>query len=140
SEETSQYPCPSGATTRLTTPAVTLPAPEPWNTASPKANTPPSAATNQYPRPDGAAAMPTTAWFSSRPPKDPANTASPKANTPPSDAATHAPCPVAVAAAPTMAVLDTSCVPGQPGPVPNESAWITVRSSLGGAPQSDTNR
>ena len=37
---------------------------EPWNPASPKLNTPPSAATSQYPRPSGVGAIPTTGALS----------------------------------------------------------------------------
>ena len=40
---------------------------DPKNPASPKAKTPPSAATSQYPPPDGVAAMPTIGALSTRP-------------------------------------------------------------------------
>ena len=59
---------------------------DPENTASPKANTPPSEATNQYPAPVGVAAIPTMGLFRRMLPVDPEKTASPKANTPPSEA------------------------------------------------------
>ena len=59
---------------------------EPWNGASPKANTPPSAAASQYPGPSGAAAIPTAGALRCLPPIDPSKVASPKANTPPSAA------------------------------------------------------
>ncbi|MND00247.1 hypothetical protein D3C83_187910 [compost metagenome] len=44
---------------------------EPKNRASPKLKIPPSVATIQYPFRDGVAAMPTTGWFSARPPAEP---------------------------------------------------------------------
>ena len=70
-----------------TTGALSLRLPvEPQNPASPKLNTPPSAATSQYPRPSGVAAMPTTGALSLRLPVEPQNPASPKLNTPPSAA------------------------------------------------------
>ncbi len=56
------------------------------NAASPKAKTPPSAATSRYPPPVRVGAIPTTGWFSRMSPVDPWNGASPKANTPPSAA------------------------------------------------------
>ena len=64
----------------------TIPPVDPKNLASPKVNTPPSDATNQYPPPSGVAAMPTTGLFRTIPPVDPKNLASPKVNTPPSAA------------------------------------------------------
>src|SRR6185437_6260764 len=51
---------------------------------------PPSAATNQYPRPSGVAAIATIGWFRANAPADPKN-GTPKANTPPLAAATQYP-------------------------------------------------
>src|SRR2546421_248928 len=70
----------------------------PRKTASPKAKTPPSAATSQYPRPVAVPAIPTTGRFSRRPPVEPKKPADPKAKTPPSDAASHVPPSAAVGA------------------------------------------
>src|SRR5580658_7054815 len=64
---------------------------DPKYPASPKANTPPSDATNQYPPPSEVAAMPTTGATRCRPPIDPANPAPPKLKTPPSDAVVQYP-------------------------------------------------
>ena len=63
-----------------------MPPIDPSNPAPPKANTPPSEATSQYPCPSGAAAIPTTGAASAVPPIDPSNPASPEAKTPPSEA------------------------------------------------------
>ena len=59
---------------------------EPANWASPKANTPPSDATNQYPAPDVVGAMLTMGWFRRMAPVEPKKAASPKAKIPPSRA------------------------------------------------------
>ena len=64
-------------------------------------NTPPSRATNQYPRPVDVAAIPTIGWLSTVPPVDPRNGASPKVKIPPSRATSHEPFPVGVRATPT---------------------------------------
>ena len=66
-----------------------LPPIEPKNPASPWANTPPSAATIQYPNPVGEAAMPTIGEFSLMAPSEPWYTASPKVKMPPSPAASQ---------------------------------------------------
>src|SRR5437773_12060000 len=50
---------------------------DPANPAPPKANTPPSAAASQYPRPSGEAAIAVTGAFSRVLASDPANVASP---------------------------------------------------------------
>ncbi len=50
---------------------------DPKNPASPKVNTPPSEATNQYPWPSGVAAMPTTGLFRGWPACEPWKTAFP---------------------------------------------------------------
>ena len=63
-----------------------MPPVDPKNAASPKANTPPSRATSQYPLPVGVAAMPTIGWLSRMPPVEPKKAALPKAKTPPSAA------------------------------------------------------
>ena len=47
---------------------------------------PPSAATSQYPLPEGVAAMPTMGWSRCSDPVDPKNGASPKEKMPPSEA------------------------------------------------------
>ena len=62
-----------------------IPPVEPKNLASPKQNTPPSAATSQYPPPSGVAAMPTIGAVRAIPPAEPKK-AAPKLNTPPSAA------------------------------------------------------
>ena len=64
--------------------SMRLPPIDPSNGAPPKAKTPPSSATNQYPEPSGSAAIPLTGSFRGRPAIDPSNVASPKLNTPPS--------------------------------------------------------
>ena len=51
---------------------------------SPKANTPPSRATVQYPPPSVESAMPTTGWLSTIDPVDPQNGRFPKLKIPPS--------------------------------------------------------
>jgi hypothetical protein len=48
-----------------------IPPVEPSKRASPKVNTPPSEAVNQYPLPSAVAAMPTMGWLRWRPPMDP---------------------------------------------------------------------
>ncbi len=59
---------------------------EPRKTASPKAKTPPSLATSQYPPPSDVAAMPTIGAFRWMPPVEPSKGAFPKAKMPPSEA------------------------------------------------------
>src|SRR5579872_4039386 len=56
------------------------------NVAVPKANTPPSDATSQYPWSSGVPAMPATGALRAVPLIEPVNTAVPRVNTPPSDA------------------------------------------------------
>ena len=75
---------------------------EPKNPASPKLKIPPSDATNQYPRPDGVAAIPTIGRFNGIAPIEPKNPASPKLKIPPSDATNQYPRPDGVAAIPTI--------------------------------------
>ena len=57
-------------TTRSSEPSQPRPTGEPWNSA-PKAKTPPSAATSQYPVPSGSAAMATIGWFRRMSPVEP---------------------------------------------------------------------
>src|SRR5258708_166225 len=78
-----------------------MPPVDPKNGASPKLKIPPSAATNQYPFPDGVAAIPTIGWFSASAPVEPRNAASPKLKIPPSAATNQYPWPERVDAAPT---------------------------------------
>ena len=80
------------------------PAADPSDGAS-KANTPPSAATIQYPDPDGAAAIPTIGWFNRMLPVEPWNEASPKEKMPPSRATSQYPRPDGVDAIPTIGWL-----------------------------------
>src|SRR5581483_371096 len=94
---------------------------EPKNPASPKAKTPPSAATSQYPPPDGAAAIPTIGWLRRVPPIEPKNPASPKAKTPPSAPADQYPRPVAVEAMATMRPLLPTVTPPRFGASPKRS-------------------
>src|SRR3712207_1260675 len=73
------------------------PAGEPKNSASPKANTPPSAPMSQYPLPDGVAVIDTigAASFPSSAAL-PKNTAPPKPRAPPSEAASQDALPAGV--------------------------------------------
>ena len=57
---------------------------EPRNGAAPKANTPPSSATSQYPDPFGSPVIPTTGRAGFDPASEPKNGAAPLVNTPPS--------------------------------------------------------
>src|SRR4051812_41570902 len=66
---------------------------------------PPSAATNQYPLPDGVAAIPTIGELSRWDPVEPKNLASPKAKMPPSAATSQYPRPDTVDAMPTIGEL-----------------------------------
>ena len=60
-----------------TTGAVTTRSPRLPKNGVANVNTPPSAPTSQYPRPDGAGAIPTTRATNGRPPADPKNSVSP---------------------------------------------------------------
>jgi hypothetical protein len=62
---------------------------EPRNGAEPKAKTPPSSATSQYPPPLGTAAMPTTGWAGFLSAREPKKGALPKLCTPPSSEASQ---------------------------------------------------
>src|SRR5581483_6782510 len=75
---------------------------EPKKAASPNEKIPPSRATNQYPRPDGVAAIPTIGWFNRTAPVEPKNPASPNEKIPPSRATNQYPRPDGVAAIPTI--------------------------------------
>ena len=128
----------------------TVPPSEPRNGA-PKANTPPSDPTSQYPVPSGEAAMPTIGAARVRPPNEPRNTASPKANTPPSDPTSQYPLPSGEAAMPTIGAArvrraseprntaspKANTPPSDPTsqyPLPSgEAAMPTIRPTSGGA-------
>ena len=64
---------------------------EPWKAASPKANTPPSDPTSQYPPSSGVAAMPTTGALRWMFPAEPKKAALPRLKTPPSEPDIHSP-------------------------------------------------
>jgi hypothetical protein len=70
-----------------------------------KANTPPSAATSQYPDPPGATAMPSTGALRCLPPIEPWKTAEPKAKMPPSAATNQYPLPSWVGLIPNTAAF-----------------------------------
>ena len=78
---------------------------EPKKRASPNVKIPPSAATSQYPCPEGVAVMPTTGADKRRPPTEPWKRAVPPLNTPPSDATAQNPLPSGVDATPTSGAL-----------------------------------
>ena len=98
---------------------------EPANGAS-NANTPPSAATSQYPPVAGSAAMATMGWSSAMPPVEPRKAASPKAKTPPSAATSQYPPPSAVVAMPTTGRLGDDVERSPRAGAPN------ARTALGG--------
>ncbi len=77
----------------------------PWKVAPPKAKTPPSEPTSQYPLPEGGVAPPTTGAWSSPDPSDPLNRRSPKVITPPSAATTPYTPPSVEASNPTAGLL-----------------------------------
>jgi len=90
-----------------TTPRLsTRPPVDPAKGAS-KANTPPSAATSQYPPVAVSRAIPTTGRVRGVAPMEPEKRASPKANTPPSAATSQYPASSAVAAMPTTGACST---------------------------------
>ena len=84
---------------------------EPWKAASPKANTPPSAPTSQYPFPSDVDAMPTIGRSSARFAMEPWNPASPKAKTPPSVAVSQYPRESGVRAMPSTDPLSGGVSP-----------------------------
>src|SRR5438034_1285816 len=102
----------------------------PKNRPSPNAKIPPSLATNQYPRPEGDEAMPTTGRLRRWPRIDPCARASPNARTLPVVVASQKPLPLGVEAiatvhSPGAAVGRTTLVRAdapKPATVP---CWVT---------------
>src|SRR6185437_2393101 len=99
-----------------------IPATVPWKPASPNEKTPPSAATIQYPLPDGVAAMPTTGLARATPVRSPKKAALPFGYTWPAESAIQYPEPVGVGATPTRAISVHWLV--QLGPI--WSKWTAV--------------
>ena len=112
-----------------------LPPREPWKRALPKENTPPSAATSQYPSPVGAAAMPTMG--ASEVNGVARSGAVPQGATWPVRSASQYPVPAAERAIPTT-VPDGSAVEHAVRGTVGVAPYAQVSPPLGPAPKSRT--